>query len=756
MEGLLLGALSYFGKNSNILNNNTNIVDTNNTYNSDLDNSIKQIEANQAKTLKTPEFFQQFDSLSFDNLSKPVGINESYATKNGYNYSLQKDINFKNGYSDFTNSDMNYNVVSKEEFIHNNMIPSTSRRDTFINLNSNSRKYENLSGNNDLWEHKKEVGRFFEPFKDLSYVHGAPVFAGNMEERYIASFKNNMGNLPFTTDQRVLPGLEGSVSAPYPVIRVEPRNIDALRSEINRKVTYLNKPLETIKKGDIRANEGELTKYKLPSYRVITSGDLVANKFNVEGPRQTGSFVHTDTERGFQETLYNGGAYDSNRSKLIDTSNIHFSEPKRENFENDNTHAINAVNVRPVFTNTNSYTNYETERSAVIKENVGSGMYNNNHASYYIDPTNIAKNTMKQNNIIQDRNLGYTGAIEKKTYMFSKDAVLPITNRNTSNYDQVSNTAPTIKNNNLLYTDSARNTVRQTTLDNIITNNAPVVRGNIIQYTDTSRITNRETTEDNKYIGISGGDNNKETYTNYQDNAKITNRETTEDNKYIGISGGDNNKETYSNYQDNAKNTIRQTTLTQTPIQNIVHNVKTAYSKNDEVARKTIKETVLSDARSTGMYNQNQGYYNISDKAKVTIKDTTLITNYNGAANHNTKAVRIEDAERHMTINDKRQQTALGGRISNAKSDQIRGDINPNTVKFNNKRDLYTYVSNPGMSSNYIATPFNNSQINKKTNPNENNFYRIDPIYIDTLNENPLVNDLMHQKNINFDVEVSN
>ena len=50
---------------------------------------------------------------------------------------------------------MHYNVIPKEEFVHNNMTPFTSRRETFINLDSNTRKYEQLTGNNSTWKYKK-------------------------------------------------------------------------------------------------------------------------------------------------------------------------------------------------------------------------------------------------------------------------------------------------------------------------------------------------------------------------------------------------------------------------------------------------------------------------------------------------------------------------------------------------------------------------------------------------------------------------
>ena len=61
-----------------------------------------------------------------------------------------------NNVKEFQKNDMHYNIVSTQNFVHNNMYPHTSRRETMVNINSNNRKYENLSGNNSLWQHKNE------------------------------------------------------------------------------------------------------------------------------------------------------------------------------------------------------------------------------------------------------------------------------------------------------------------------------------------------------------------------------------------------------------------------------------------------------------------------------------------------------------------------------------------------------------------------------------------------------------------------
>ena len=909
MESLLLGALSYYGSsNPNKIKENPNNNDNN--YNSNIENKMNIIEKTQANTLKNePDFFRQFDSLSFDNLSKPTSENQAYMTKSGFNNFLQRDLDFHNGYSEFQNTDMHYGVTTKENFVHNNMVPFTSRRDTLVNLDSNNRKYENLSGNNSVWKHKHEVETFFDPVKDMSNVYGLPVVAGNLGNRYNASFKNNNGNLPFQSDIKVSPGLDGVKSAPYAVHRIEPRNIDELRSETNKKVSYLHKPLQVIKKGDLRAVESEITTFKLPTYREIETSDLVPNKHDVQGPRKLGEFVHTDTLRGTNDDNYIGGAYDSKQGQSIDPKAIHFSEAKRENYLNDFTHAINAVNTRPVFNNKESWTNYETDRETISQEIHASGAFNINQSNYHIDRNNIAKTTMKENTIIQNRILGVNGPLEKKTYMMSNDSSLQTTNRETTNYDDVGNSAPGFKNPNLLYTDKARQTIKETTEHNnylsnavssyknnnlllndeakhtirettnyddvgnsaptyknthvmitdqakrtvkettvenclilnssslfqniyanntdiakptirqstvgssIILNNAPTFKNTHVLYQDEAKPTIKETTVisslnlnstpifKNTHVSLTdkakptikestvissiignatptvigsivhNNDDARQTirqttsssfygtsqyqgatnYVNNEDVAKDTIRQTTQVNNHIGIVGGENNKESYILLDDEAKSTIRETTLTETPIQNIVANVTQAYIKNDEEARSTIKETLLHQAPGGRMYNNNQSNYKSINDAKPTIKQTTILQNYKGCASYNVDATRIEDAERNMTISDKREQTALGARPANRKSDKLRGTINPDTVKFQNKRTLLTgYISIPGTSSNYSVTPLERKSTSKKTDLNSNNFYRIDPLFIETLDKNPLVNDLRHQKNTNF------
>jgi hypothetical protein len=864
MEGLLFSGLSYIGNKIYTDDKNPNYLYNKNVYNSDIENQMNSVESNQAKTIKqTPEFFKQFDSLTFDNLSRPSGVNESYMTKNGLNRTLQTDLDFKNGYSEFQNTDMHYNVVSKENFVHNNMNPNTARRDTMVNLELNSRKFENLSGNNSTFFHKKEVDKFFDPNSFGSNVNGLPVVAGELTSRYITSHKNQNGNLPFKAQQRVLPGIAGKVSSPYAVTRVDPRSIDELRSDINKKTTYLSKPLETIKKGELRGIDPVLTAYKMPSYRNITTKDLVGNKHNVEGPRQIGECVHIDPVRGQSDINYMGGLHDSRQGEFYNSYT--FTDSKKENFNNDFMHAINAVNSRPVFTNINSWCNYETDRGNNDSEVHASGAHNNNESTYYIDINNSAKSTLRENitydnpsNISSTYQNGYTPIDD-----FAKQTIRETTNidnpaniassyqslytqiqddlkttiretvkydnpsnisstyqnpykplndyakttvRETTNYDDPSNISSTYQNPYKPLNDFAKTTVRETTNYDDPSNISSTYQNPYKPLNDYAKTTVRETTNYDDPSNISSTYQNP--YKPLNDFAKTTVRETTNyddpsnisstyQNPYkplndyakttvretINYADPSNMSSTYQNpykpLSDTAKTTVRETTnyddvaniapTYQNPYNPLTDTAKTTikettnyddldysniapiyqnpYIEQQDEVRNTIKQTLLHATPGGRMYN-NEGTYKNIENARTTTKETTLITDYTGTASFDVNGPRIEHAERNMTIQDKRQQTALGGRISNPKSDQIRSDINHDTVRFQDKRTLlHGYVTPGNISTNYLGM---NNCTNHKTNLNSNNFYRIDPIYVETLDNNPLVNDIRHPKNIDF------
>ena len=148
------------------------------------------------------------------------------------------------------------NTVRPEEFTHNNMQPFFSgsvtqdvRQDTY------SSKLDNFTGNNRLYQHKKETGCFFEPTGGIGNVCG---FMENNDDFYlnrIVAPKSQNNTFPIEqikvgkglgqgyTD-RPSGGFQQSDTLDY----VRPKTVDELRVATNPKITY-NVPKPATKVG---------------------------------------------------------------------------------------------------------------------------------------------------------------------------------------------------------------------------------------------------------------------------------------------------------------------------------------------------------------------------------------------------------------------------------------------------------------------------------------------------------------------------
>jgi hypothetical protein len=344
MESILLGAIAYSGlkndpknkkgANNTLYNKSTGKGCYGLSYNSDMENSIKKIELNQAKRDHSkPGYLNQFDELTFDTISDPVSMNQSDVTVTGVNSSLQRNLDFQRGYSDFQHSDMHYDVVDKANFTHNNMTLRTARRDFNVNADRSQRSLETFTGEFKDYTAKKEKVPLFQPMSDLTWVNGMPSVTSKLQNRYLPSNKNNNGDLPFEYNLRVKPGVgfkdqEGT----YGVYRVDPRNVDELRSEINQKVSYKSMQLESGKKGEMRGPDPTLTKFKLPDFREQTVDDLVATRADISAPYQAGDFTNVTTQRNEKQDYKPGPATRTSMGDGPDLNKTKFSEAKKENY----------------------------------------------------------------------------------------------------------------------------------------------------------------------------------------------------------------------------------------------------------------------------------------------------------------------------------------------------------------------------------------------------------------------------------------
>ncbi len=860
MSSILLDPLNNSDKVSK------NKLQLNSVYHSDIENKMNTIERQQAfkstNQYTKPEFLSQFDELRFDNPNNPVSQNQSYTGVNGTNMSLQRNLDFQNGYSEFQNNDMHYGVVGKDNFTHNNMVPNTSRRDMSVNVDRSQRRLETFTGVSDTWIPKKEKMHLFEPMTDMTWINGMPVVTDKLQSRYLPSNKNNNGNLPFQTNVKVRPGVgmdnqEGN----YAVYRLNPRNVDALRSEINQKVSYESKPLETIKKGEIRGADPTLTKYKLPDFREQHFDDLVAGKANVGREKQTGKFTNVQTQRNETSIYIPGHAVNTNIGSGPDKEKTKFEQSKRESYANDPTHAISAVTNRPVMTNTKSYTNYENQRASTNTEYQGpaSNSQAGNSGHYVIDYKDVPLTTLRELMIKGDTNIGISSSGEKGNYVFSNDCVLPTTKRETIStknpilgpnpevkltrtYDDKAIAKPTIRQSTshnvvtngtsqdkqgpIYNNDTAKMTIRQNTSHSIVTNGASLDKQGPVYNNDkakpTSRpeishniISNIKPTESNGYVELE--DKARETtkqstifttpeknvksnvesgYSNLQDNARptikqstiISNRQSgvlssvtssgsangyytrdqtdearptirqqTEYTKYVGAARPNNNESIYTrDITEIARPTIRQQTEDTKHIGHASSSInESSYSRDlTDTAKPTIKQTTLYSTPAGRMANSNMGNYarDVNDEAKTTIKQTTMLKDYTGGLHGEIGAQISHEASNNMEIDERREITTYN-RTTNGKGDLNGPYIDPENVRFNDKKTLYSHVSHPHKPLDHSVMPTTSREtietvysISKPVI--ETSSYYVNSNFINTLKNNPLVNDIYHQKNV--------
>ena len=707
----------------------------NNIYNSDIDNKIKLLEINQIKKkMYNSEFLNQFDDLKFNNISEPVSIMETNITDKGKNFFLERDIDFQRGYSQFELNNTHYDIFHPDEFTHNNMIPNTNKKDTYINYSIPQRTLETFTGVSDTYVKKKEKKPLFDPLSDLTWVNGMPSFSGILKTRYLPSNKNNNGNLPFDANIRIKPGVDNiNQDGTYNVYRINPQTVDTLRSNINQKISYNNIIKEVIKKGEKRASTPNLTKYKLPDFRENTFDTLIPTKSQFDKGQMYGQYTNTDTMRNLSQNYQPGPANNSNMGDGPNKNKYRFEPSKKESYYNDPTHGINSVNVRPVMNNINSCNNYDNQRTTTNYQQQGN--INNNTITYHIDYNDIPLTTIKELSIHND-NINNISSIQKQNYIFSNDMILPITNRIINNNNDILGPNNNINKPQLYNNDKAKQTIKENTSHNIVSNTQSLINQSQLYNNDNAKPTIKENSSHNIVSNIQSLVNQSQLYNN--DNAKPTIKENSSHNIVSNIQSLINQSQLYNN--DNAKPTIKENSS-----HNIVSNIQSLINQsqlyNNDKAKQTIKENsshnIVSNIQS--LINQSQLYNN--DNAKQTIKETT---SYNIVSN-----IQSLINQSQLYNNDNAKPTIKETTIDNNYQSNINGD---NTIYIKNYNDILrptikesliynNYVGNVNNSNNIYTQDYNDKtrQTIKETtienNYNSNINYKNGDIYVKDIND---------------------
>ena len=782
-------------------------------YDSNITEAMNNIERNQIIQARTkPEYLMQFDDLKLDNKGLPTDMSSSHNLRSAGVDVLSRDLNFSNGYSEIENFQTTYDVISKNEFTHNNMNPSSNRRDNFQDYGGDRslQKLEQFTGVpneiSKLNHNKKEKLQLFEPQKNLSWTTGMPTQTNFMQNRYVPSNKNNNANLPFENNVRVVPGLNGTnQQGVYSVYRVNPRDIDATRSKLRQQISYEQPIIQSGIQGHAPTVDPVLTKFKVPDYREITPDKFVPNKYTVDGPKQIGQFTNVQTQRNLEEFYYTTPAVNTSQGCAPSVDNTKFNESNKQNFFNDPTHAVNG-NARPVMSNSKSYANDPTQRATIGSTNIGvvSGQTNVSHGQ---NINNILEPTTRATTGFTGDKIGVSSPVEKSNYILSNDFIVNPTTRQTTSHNIISNLSSGTKHSPIYNENEAKQTIKQGSSHNIVSNLSSSTKHSPIYNEDEAKITIKQATSHNIVSNLSSSTKHSPIYN--EDEAKTTIKQGTSHNIISNLSSGTKHSPIYN--EDEAKTTIKQgtshnivsnligygksmvvqmlgqtakPTIKQTTSHNIVANPKgslqTYALDNSNIAKQTVREDT-GNFQKLGNLGSNTSQYVLSNdvEAKPTIKETTLHHTpegraYNNIGNYtrdekdiakNTIRQTTENTEqigalrseytaeysREATNNakiDERREISVQGRTPNGGKSKTSPNVNNTNVELN-EPILYSHVPNPVQNINYMCRP--NPSDNTFSRPViDNSSYYISSNRVSTLKNNPYVNDIYHQKNYDY------
>ena len=178
-----------------------------------------------------------------DNLYQPTGYKKALEN----NESNIGEINSLTG-----------NTIMASDFEHNNMVPFFGSK---ITQSSTDKGYEGVldlyTGAGSQQNKKEGISPLFKPERNMSHVHGTPVYTDQMRERHKANITNKMNNVKPWKEIQVGPGLgkgfssegTGGFNAGMPLRDKNslPKTVDELRASTNPKVTYAGQILGAYK-----------------------------------------------------------------------------------------------------------------------------------------------------------------------------------------------------------------------------------------------------------------------------------------------------------------------------------------------------------------------------------------------------------------------------------------------------------------------------------------------------------------------------
>ena len=624
------------------LYSNDDIPSMNNIYSSTYWDKVKEDEQNRSNKL-------------YEKAKNPfkTGVIARAANSDMFSRVKYNEIMFDNEISSLTGEKM-----KTTDFAHNNMTPFLRKNITQnTNIENMSPFLDNLTGNNQYWQNKKEVKSIFKPEANS----GGNICGMKNNDDFIKSrieVSEKVNNFFPIESIKVGPGLNKGYSASSSggfhqgdtSEYAKPRSLDELRSKINQKQTYFEIPV----KGHIKG----------------TDQRPIVSPFTKQRP----DTVYEQREDMWLKTT---GAY--NKESLRPSQNVRPTTRPESHVEYSGSISKNNFNIgEDDDYGKSKIMVYNTERQLTETRTVVSNVTSLIKA--VVSPIMDAlKYTMKEYTVESARAVGNPSIQipEKSTLYDPVNHIMKTTVKETTIHDTENANLSGNKETYSALNDLAKTTVKETTVHDSENTNLSGNKETYSALNDLAKTTVKETTvHDSENINLSGS---KETYSALNDLAKTTVKETTvHDSENTNLSG---NKETYSALNDLAKTTVKETTVHDSENTNLSGSKQT-YSTLNDLAKTTVKETLLHDGILSNIRANEHGYVTSDDKANITLRQTMPVIDSVRNIGGTTYKVSVYDPDivaktttKQTTIIGKSEYGFIGGVIEGLFGAYLNSDI---------------------------------------------------------------------------------
>jgi hypothetical protein len=669
-------------------------------------------------------FLSQFDELAFDNPADPVSANGVSDTMGpggaAHRSEMARNLALKGNYSNFDErQDMTYDVVDKNNFVHNNMVPYFKSGagkgygpDSIQQQKLNSmrqRKMERFTGSTKNIEYRPKTERrpLFNPHVGLTNIYGMPSYSEEMTTRYIPGKEKRNEKLHQPT--KVTPGLnmgynQVSKQGFHEDFRVLPKTIDELRAANNPQVTYTT-PVVAGLKAVKRAIIPNMAKNRPETAFELDPRDMVKSLSYYRAPTVRANVDAKTTNREMTSTEWYSSAKFGDGSlpkpesmyakqRISNKENYLMPGPRNpHNAEQNKSYAFDAAEAVPDPTNRDMTQN--NNRVNAPNNSVQNKSYAFNYNEAIPDPTNrdMTQNITRVN--------APNNSAQNKSYALDRSGAIPDpTNRDmTQNITRVNAPHNSVQNKGYTIND---NYIPDPTLKEMVENN--------------TRLNVPHNTAQNKGYAFNFNDNIPDP----------TLRELVENNTRLNVP------------------------------HNSAQNKSYAFNQIDNIPDPTLRELIENNTRLNVPHNtaQNKSYaINYSDIPDPTLRElienNTRLNAPNNSSQNKTYAVNYENmipdpTLRDLTQNNTRlnvphnstQNKSYAIDYSTAVPDPTLRDLTQNNTRLNapnnsvqNKPQAFDFVNAVPDPTNRDMTQ-HNTRLNAANNSSQNKSYIIDSNYV--------------------------